>query len=639
VDLRSRALLQHRIDTSRTLVWLLVLLLGTCYAYVQLVLGGHLQEMALNQAVRNRAMPAPRGIVYDRNGHKLVDNHRALHLVIQWEDLPKDPARLEPVAAALDLDPDLLKRRVQLARSSPGSRMVTLLDNLDDAAVAKAELLRARFPFLSIDVAPRRSYRGDSLAAHVLGYVGEVSPELMEREKGRYQIGEIIGKDGFEASGNDRLKGQDGMRRILVDNLGREVATYEVVDPKPGTSVYLTLDAGLQQVVKEAYGEESGAAVVLDLRDGGVLALHSGPAYDPNMFLNRLTQAQVDETFNNPAKPLINRVTQGLYPPGSTFKLLVALAALDKGIITPDTKFTCHGHKNYYGTDFRCDNVHGTLDLVQAIAQSCDIYFYELANSAHLDVDDIHAAAVRYGITEPTGIDLPQEHTSRVPSRAWKRTAKPKDPKWYAGETISVVIGQGANGLTPISLARFYAMLATRGRLLTPHLYYGTRRDADGKLDLFQPPSPRDTGLSPASWAVLDEGLAQVVKAGTAKASAIPGLTMVGKTGTAQVAKFVDKAHYARQEKAKKDHAWFAGYAPRENPQIAFAVLVENGGFGAGMAAPIAKKICEYWFQQRATNPRPPPGERLPEALHLGTRTRAEATPPPEAPPAKQVEE
>ena len=251
----------------------------------------------------------------------------------------------------------------------------------------------------------------------------------------------------------------------------------------------------------------------------------------------------------------------------------------------------------------------GTLNLVQAIAQSCDIYFYELG--ARMDVDDIHATAVKYGLTELTGVDLPHEVASRVPSRAWKKKARPKDPKWYAGETISVAIGQGANGLTPLALARFYAMLATKGKLLTPHLYYGTRDDETGKLQLFQPPPPRETGLDPQTWAVLDEALYQVVQHGTASASRIPGLDMVGKTGTSQVTAFVDKAHYSQLSKHLRDNALFAGYAPRENPQIAFAFVVENAGFGASSAAPIAKRACEYWFLQRPTKPLPPPGSRI----------------------------
>lgn len=335
-----------------------------------------------------------------------------------------------------------------------------------------------------------------------------------------------------------------------------------------------------------------------------------------------MTQAEVDHYMRNPTQPMYNRVISGRYPPGSTFKLLMAIAALEKGIITPDTRFSCSGSKSFYGNVHRCDAVHGSVNLVEAIAHSCDIYFFELANAGRLDVDDIHAAAVKYGITERTGIDLPNEKPSLVPSREWVKKARPKEPKWQLGETISVAIGQGANSLTPLSLARFYAMLGTRGKLLTPHLLLGKQNDKTGKLEPAPVPTPRETGLDPKIWTYLDEGLAQVMKVGTAKAMAMPDLTMCGKTGTAQVAKFVDKAHYAKQAKSLKDHAWFAGYAPRENPQIAWAIIVENGGFGGSTAAPIAKKLCEYWFKQRAVKPLPPPRERLSDSFFLENQNR-----------------
>jgi penicillin-binding protein 2 len=459
-------------------------------------------------------------------------------------------------------------------------------------------------------------YLGNELAGHALGYVGEVPPKLLQEEPDNYQIGEIIGRAGFEAAGNDRLKGVDGQRQTLVDNLGREVALFGVKEPQLGHSVYLTIDAGLQEVMQEAFGEEQGAGIVIDLRDGGILAMYSNPSFDPNIFLNRLSQDDVERFIRNPAKPLMNRVTQGLYPPGSTFKLLVALAALEKGIITPATTFYCPGQKTAYNHTYRCDARHGSMNLVQAIAHSCDVYFYELG--MRLDVDDIHNAAVKYGITERTGVDLPFEGISRVPSREWKaKNAKTKEQqKWFAGETLSVAIGQGQNGLTPIALARFYAMLATKGKLLTPHLFYGLRNEQSGDLELYKPPTPRDVDLNPKFWSYLDEGLALVTKIGTAKSAFnIPGLDVAGKTGTSQVTTFVDKAHYAKLAKNLKDNALFAGYAPHENPQIAFVIVAENAGFGASAAAPLAKKLCEYWFIERPKNPRKPPAGRLLKAF------------------------
>lgn len=615
IDGRVRNLIQRRIDVLKLLVWVVVLGLLLPYFWVQVIRRREMQELALRQAVKTRTTPAPRGIIFDRNGHKLVDNRRALNLVIQAEELPADPRQVEELARQLQREPEDLKRRIALSRQAGGNRMVVLQDNLDDAGLAQAELLRARFPFLSVQAAPRRSYLGEGLAGHALGYVGEVDEKLLEKNPERYHLGEIIGRAGVEATHNQEIRGEDGERRILVDHLGREMALYGIKDPVPGKSVYLTLDAGLQQVMKDAFGEENGAGVVIDLRDGGILALYSAPTMDPNVFLNRLSQEQVDYFMRNPVKPMLNRVTQGLYAPGSTFKLLIALAAMDKGILKPETTYFCPGHKIAYDHKYRCDGVHGTMNLVQAIAHSCDVYFYELG--MRLDVDEINAAAEKYGLLDKTGIDLPHEVVSRVPSREWARKFRPKEPKWYAGETISVSIGQGQNALTPIALARFYAMLATRGKLITPHLLYGIRNEKTGEMDLAPTPPVRDTGLDPRIWSVLDEGLAQVVEVGTAKASKIPGIAMVGKTGTSQVTTFVDKAHYAKLAKHLKDNALFAGYAPRENPQIAFVVVAENAGFGASSAAPIAKKLCEYWFINRLKNPLPPPGGKLPDAFKL----------------------
>jgi len=617
MDPRQRPLLRRRLGAFKVLTWGLVGLLVVIYAWLQLVRHSEFKQLALQQAVKVRPIAAPRGLVLDRNGHRLVDNRRALHLVIQREDLPTSPEVIAALAEALFLDPAALTRKIQSYRLAGKGRPLVLKENLDESGIALAERVRARYPFLSVEVAPRRVYLGDELAGHVLGYVGEVDEPMMKAKPDLYRLGETIGKEGFEASGNDKLKGVDGQKRILVDQLGTEVANFGQVDAAAGRSLFLTLDAGLQKVAQDALGQEAGAVVVLDLRDGGVLALYSSPSYDPNLFLNRLSQDMVDRYLaNNLTRPMVNRPIQGIYAPGSTFKLLVALAALEKGVVTPQTVIYCAGKKNFYGRDFRCDKPtgHGGLSMVQAIAQSCDVYFYELAS--RMDIDDIYATAEKYGLTERTGIDLPQEKRTRIPSRAWKRKAAPKDPKWYAGETISVGIGQGAVGVTPLGLARFYALLATRGKLLVPHLFYGFRDNQTNALELATPPPAKDTPLDPKLWAILDEGLAEVVLNGTASSNPLvreiaKEIPFSGKTGTAQVATFVDRAHYARQAKKLKDHALFAGYAPRDTPQIAFAVVVENAGFGATSAAPVAAKLVKYWFVDRLQNPLPPPRGRM----------------------------
>lgn len=617
MDARSRYLLGRRLGVIQVLALGAIALLTLFYGWLQIPRHAEFEKQALNQAVKERSLPAPRGIIYDRNGHPLVDNRKALHLVIQREDLPSDPAVVADLAAALQLDPAEVARKIHAYRQAARGRPLVLMENLDEAGIALAERVRARYPFLSVQVAPRRVYLGDELAGHALGYVSEVDDQMMARDPGRYQLGEIVGRAGFEASGNAKLKGVDGGKRILVDQLGREVASLDREDPKAGRSLYLTLDAGLQKVAEEAFGDEKGAAVVLDLRDGGVLAIYSSPSYDPNLFLDRLSQEMVDRYLRNPVQPMLNRATQGIYAPGSTWKLLMALSGLEHHVITPHTVFYCAGHKSFYGHDFRCDHVHGSLDLIGAIARSCDIYFYEVA--ARLDIDQIYETAAKYGLTVPTGIDLPHERTPRVPSREWKRRVKKE--KWYAGETISVGIGQGAVGMTPVALARFYALLATDGKVFEPHLFYGFQDPATGQRQADPPPPMRRVDTSnPDWWGVLHQGMSHVVESGTAATNPLvrqvaKEVPFSGKTGTSQVTTFVDKAHYAQLAKHLKDNSLFAGYAPTDNPQIAFAVVVENAGFGSDAAAPIAAKLIQYWFVDRVKNPLPAPGGKVPDAF------------------------
>ncbi|HET6329289.1 MAG TPA: penicillin-binding protein 2 [Holophagaceae bacterium] len=617
MDARSRYLLGRRLSVIQVLALGALGLLILFYGWLQIPRHGEFEKQALSQAVKERSLPAPRGIIYDRNGHPLVDNRKALHLVIQREDLPADPAVVADLAAALQLDPDEVARKIHTYRNAPKGRPLVLMENLDEAGIALAERVRARYPFLSVQVAPRRVYLGDGLAGHALGYVSEVDDQMMGRDPGRYQLGEIVGRAGFEASGNAKLKGVDGGKRVLVDQLGREVASLDREDPKAGRSLYLTLDAGLQKVAEEAFAQEKGAVVVLDLRDGGVLAIYSSPTYDPNLFLDRLSQEMVDRYLRNPVQPMLNRATQGIYAPGSTWKLLMALSGLEHHVITPHTVFYCGGHKSFYGHDFRCDKTHGSLDLIGAIAKSCDIYFYEVA--ARLDIDQIHETAEKYGLTVPTGLDLPHERAPRVPSREWKRRVKKE--KWYAGETISVGIGQGAVGMTPMALARFYALLATQGKEFEPHLFHGFQDPATGARDATSTPLPKQVDTTnPDWWGVLHEGMAHVVESGTAATNPLvrqvaKEVPFSGKTGTSQVATFVDKAHYAQLAKHLKDNSLFAGYAPTDKPQIAFAVVVENAGFGSEAAAPIAAKLIQYWFVDRMKNPLPPPGGKVPDAF------------------------
>ena len=639
VDPKSRMSLQKRLGLVEGVLWFLIGAILVRYGWVQLGRGRELKQEALEQAIKTRTTPAPRGLVLDRNGHKLIENRYVLNMVIEQEDLPDLPrppknadsqppkptekqqrgiAQVEALASVLKMNPDSLTAKIIEARRVGSRGYVLLRDNLDERELAEAEMIRARFPFVNVQVAPRRVYLGEELAGHVLGYVGEVSKEDLARMADKnYRQGDIIGIEGLEATYDGILRGEDGVREIITDYIGREIAVNGEVPPKPGETVFLTLDAGMQTILHEAYGEENGAAVVLDLRDGGVLAMYSSGSFDPNAFLDRRSPNKVEYLTNSDGRNrMYHRALKTRHSPGSTFKLLMALSGLEHKVITPQTLHACTGTKMFYGFPRRCEGTHGAINVLQAITVSCNIFFFELGTK--LDIDQIYETAAKYGLSEKTGIDLPGEIVCRIPSRAWKEknNSDPISKKWFPGETVSVAVGQGQVGVTPLGLARFFATLALKGKVITPHVLMGYRDKQTQKMVEYPSKPMRDAGMDPAIWSLLDLAMSQVVKYGTARGIYMPDLEICGKTGTAQVVKLTTREAYLASAKQFRDHAWFAGYAPRENPQIAWCVLVENAGFGASSAAPIAKKLCRYWFVERKDNPIPPPVARTPGSFY-----------------------
>jgi len=631
MEIRSRFMLQHRLGVFEGVVWFLLGVMMLRYGWIQILRGRELRQEAMKQAIRVRTTPAPRGLVLDRNGNRLIENQYALNLVIEQEDLPNLPRdqpqndshfnaiqQVQRLALELQMEPDELSRRINVARQTGGNRFLLLKDNLDEADLAEAEKIRARLPFVSIQVAPRRIYMGEDLAGHVLGYIGEVSKEDLVRFKdNNYRQGDIIGREGIESTYDGILRGKDGVREVVADYLGREVALNREIPSEPGETVYLTIDAGLQTILHDAYGEENGAAVVMDLRDGGILAMYSSGSFDPNAFLDRRNPKRTEYLLNSDGRNrLYHRAIKTRHPPGSTYKLLTALAGLEHGVITPQTHITCTGTKSFYGFPRRCTGTHGSIDLARAITVSCNIFFFEVGT--RLDVDQLYETARKYGLTERTGVDLPGEITNTIPSKAWKarRYANTEQQKWYPGDTVTVAVGQGYIGVSALGLARFYATLALKGKILTPHILMGYRDELTHKLKIKEHQPVRDASIDPKTWALLDEAMSNVVKHGTARGIYMPDLEICGKTGTAQVAQFTTKEAYSASAKQLKDHAWFAGYAPRDNPQIAWAIMVEHAGFGSSVSAPIAQKICKYWFFDRITNPLPPPVARTPGSFY-----------------------
>lgn len=550
-------------------------------------------EVNSNLAERNRIktvpLLAPRGKLLDRDGRVIVDNHSAFTLMLTRENLK--PEHVQSIADGLHLDAgDIRSRLNRYDRSRPKYVPIMIKQELTAGELAFVESHRdpATFPEMELIQNQRRLYPRGGLAAHVIGYVGEVSEqELNTAEFAKYSQGDIIGKFGLERQYNDHLIGIDGQRRVVVDSLGRERQVLESKEATPGNNLQLTLDLDLQAVAELAMENRRGAVVALDPRNGEVLAMVSRPAFDPNAFTTRIRTEDWKGLTSDPANPLLNRAIQAQFAPGSTFKPIVALAGLESGALDDHTSVHCSGGATWFGRYFNCHlkRGHGLVELHRGIVQSCDVFFYNAGNRTGIDKIAEYAQIAGFG--KKTGIDLPGEADGLMPSSKWKlRTQR---EKWYAGETISVAIGQGAVTVTPIQLATAIGGLANGGVWYRPHVV----RDAAHSEE------PRRGELNPENIAKVIYGLYGVVnEGGTGASAAIPGLPVCGKTGSAQRASN-ELLKSGKLGTDLKDNAWFVGFAPRENPEIVVAVLFEGGVHG-NFAAPIARDVIKAYFDKKA---------------------------------------
>jgi penicillin-binding protein 2 len=544
-------------------------------------------ELAERNRIKTSPQPAPRGKILDRDGRVIVDNQPSYSLKLSPENLKKE--HLDGIAAGLRLDADELRRSV--ARLSKQSRyaLIPVKSELTSADLEFVESHRdpETFPEMELVPTPRRLYPQEGLAAHVIGYVGEVSDQdLNSTEYAKYQQGERVGKSGLERQYNDILMGVDGQRRVLVDNLARERKTLEDIPATPGRNLQTTLDLDLQAVAELSMEDHKGAVVALDPRNGEVLAMVSRPTFDPGMFSRHMLPEEWDRVNKNPDNPLFNRAIQAQLAPGSTFKPIVAMAALETGTIEPSTTFYCAGAATFYDAVRKCDARHGTINLHEAIVHSCDVYFYNVGD--RLGVDKIAEYATMAGLGKKTGIDLPDEKDGIVPSTKWKlRTQR---EKWYAGETISVAIGQGQVSVTPIQLAATIGGLANGGEWYRPHLV---------KSETAQE-QPRHGDLRPENIATVVSGMYGVVnEGGTGSGARLNGIDVCGKTGTAQtISNEAAKANRALA-KANLDNAWFVGFAPCEHPEIVVAALWQQGEHGK-LAAPAVRDVIKAYFDKKA---------------------------------------
>jgi len=543
-------------------------------------------EKAQQNQIKSLPILAPRGKILDRDGRIIVDNHESYRLILSRDNLR--PAHLRPIALGLNIDPAELEAKVRRYHNQPTWFAIPLKEELSPDELAFVEAFRGPngFPELELIKSQFRVYPKDGLAAHLLGYVGEISDaELNSPEWAHHNPGDLIGKAGVERYYNDQLSGIDGQRQVRVDNRMNTREVLGVKEAVPGRNLKLTIDLDLQVVAELAMEGKRGAVVALDPRTGDVLALVSRPAFDPNRFASRISAREFSALVQDPYRPLFNRALQAQLAPGSTFKPILALAALETGAIDDSFTVHCTGGATWYGRYFKCHRKggHGTVNLKTAIAQSCDVFFYAVGN--RLGIDAIAQYAELAGLGAKTGIDLPGEKEGVVPSSKWKiRTQR---EKWYAGETISVAIGQGALTVTPLQLACAYGGIANGGVFMRPHVVKPER-----------PEEPvRKAGFRPENVRKVVDGMCAVVNGwGTAAASRIPGIEMCGKTGTSQLAS--NDLLKLKNSEDWHDNAWFVGFAPGENPEIVVAVLWENGAHG-DMAAPIARDVIKAWFDKK----------------------------------------
>jgi penicillin-binding protein 2 len=579
--------------------------IGLALLRLQVVDHARYLELAKENRVRLEVLRAPRGSIFDRNGELLADSAPSFSVIfrpfpaesIEAARYVSQPAWIELVSSLVGLDSAQVRTQVRTANR--GGQSIVLMRDAPFAVIAGVEEWKSELAGIEVQVEPIRRYPHGTLAAHLLGYAGEINDvELDSLSTQGYRSGDLIGRAGLERRYEEYLRGVDGAEFVVVNANGRRVAAYAREprrEPVPGNDVVLTLDLKVQRAMEEAMsGVARGAGVAIDPRDGSVLALVSRPAFDPNEFSHGLTTARWRELSEGGANPLFDRAIQGSYPPGSTFKIVTMFGALRAGIAKPWTvQSPCFGHWMFGGRSFGCwnRNGHGTLDFMSALQHSCDVYFYQIGPA--LGLPRLEAAAKDLGLGDRTGVDLPQERRGLVPSTAWydKRWGA---GKWRKGLLLNLAIGQGELLCTPLQLALMTAEVSQSGRALRPHVVRAVRGERR-----FSPERPRhsDVSANPEVWAALQTALERVVDSGTGTAARIPGIRVAGKTGTAQ------NPH-------GNDHALFVCYAPADDPRIALAFVIENSGHGGSVAAPIAGTILRRVLlpdSLQTVRPSPPP--------------------------------
>lgn len=577
-------------------------------------------ETYASQAEDNRISVVPvvpnRGLIFDRNGVVLARNFSAYTLEITPSKVraPLDDV-IDELSALVDIQPKDRRRFRRLLDEAKNFESVPIRTRLSDEEVARFTAQRYRFPGVDIQARLFRQYPLGATAAHVIGYIGRISSRDAKRisemeDAANYAGTDYIGKEGLEKKYEEILHGRTGYEEVEVTAGGRAVRTLARTPATPGHNLILSIDIELQKIVEEAFGDRRGALVAIEPSTGDVLAYVSMPTFDPNLFVEGIDQQSWDELNTSLDKPLLNRPLIGTYPPGSTYKPFMALAALELGKRTPSQAISDPGYFWFGNHKFRDDKEggHGMVDMYKSIVQSCNTYYYVLAND--LGVDSIHDFMQPFGYGRLTGIDLEHERTGVLPSTEWKRAAyrRPEQQRWYAGETISIGIGQGYNSFTPLQMAHAIANLANNGVVMKPHLVKSVEDSATKERTLTVPKESFRINLKQENIEFIKRAMAGVPREGTSsRAFANAGYVSAGKTGTAQAIGIRKNEKYDAKKIAEfhRDHSLYSAFAPADNPKIALAVIVENAGFGAAAAAPIARKVFDYYLLGKRPDPEP----------------------------------
>lgn len=567
---------------------------------LQVVGGQNYHAMAEANRIRKVPILAPRGKIFDREGRLIVDNYPSVSCFLVREQSHDVAPDLPLIARGLNMTVDQIQAILKKYRYTPRYQPLPLKQDITPDEQEFIEAHKDELPELDTIQEERRLYPRDGFAAQLIGYVGEVSEQMLDNDPqyALYQPGDVVGRSGVEASYDGILRGIDGSQDIAVDSHGREIGKLGTEPAKPGQSLRLTIDLDLQKAAEDAMGDRNGAVVALDPHTGEVLAMVSRPIFDPNDFSVRISRNEWDKLITDPMHPLMNKAIQAQLAPGSTFKIIMSLAGLEQGI-AQNLTVNCAGGITLYGHFFGCDKHHGEVDIENAIPWSCDTFFYVLATK--LGIDTIAHYAHEVGIGEKTGIDLPNEASGTMPSTEWKM--RNFHEKWYAGETVSVGIGQGAVAVTPIQLARAIGGIASGGVLKRPHVVFPDEVSPEVRQQILENyPGSGDKTIqeSTATWETITDAMYNTVNGpgGTAAGSRLANIDFAGKTGTAEVVNHSAGAKSLGTGNARAN-AWFVGMTPRRNPDIVVVVLSEHGGWGAEAAAPIGARVIEAYVDKQ----------------------------------------